>query len=172
MLKRLLIFIGMGLLLTGCVLQSRDPVFAESDGALLPASLGSSFVMENLDKDMWNKEEGTLTLRPEGHHYLATDEKKKSSINALFVPLDKNWWVMQATEEKGKPETYILAEVTDKALLLHPLFCDDLKEKPAAADAISFEGQDCYLKGGQGADYFKALMAEQKPAKMRMVSVK
>ena len=172
MLKRLTLVIGMGLLLTGCVLQARDPVFAESDGALLPASLGTSFVMENLDKDMWNRDEGTLTLRPEGHHYLASDDKKKDVINALFVPLDKNWWVMQATEEKGKPETYILAEVTDNALLLHPLFCDDLKEKPAAADAVSFEGQDCYLKVGQGADYFKALIAEQKPAKMRMVSVK
>ena len=168
MLKRLLIFISMGFLLAGCVLQSRAPLFSEGDGALLPHALGTSFVMENLDKDMWNKEEGTLTLSPTGHHYIATDEKKKDEIEALFVPLDENWWVMQA-QEKGKPSVYILAQLDGNALLLHPLYCDDLKKQTTAAAEISFEGEDCYLKGGQGVAYFKALVPCVEPAKMRMV---
>jgi hypothetical protein len=169
MLKRLIIFIGMGFLLTGCVLQSRTAVFSESDGALLPKELGTQFVIENLDKGVWTKEDGTLTLSPTGHHYLATDGKKKDTIEALFVPLDKNWWVMQATETPGKPSTYILAELDGTALLLHPLFCADLKKQSTAADSISFEGEDCYLKDGQGVGYFKTLVTGIEPAKMRMV---
>ena len=168
MLKRFLICLGMGFLLAGCVLQSHQPLFAESDGAMLPENLGTTFVMENLDKDMWNKEEGTLTLRPVGQHYMATDEKKKDEITAMFIPLDKNWWVMQA-QAKDQSSVYILAEYDGDALLLRPLLCDNLKKQPAAAAEISFESDDCYLKGGEGIAYFKSLVASADPAKMRMV---
>ena len=171
MLKRLLIFIGMGLLLTGCVLQSHEPLFSESDGAPLPEALGKHFVMENFDDGAWAKEEGSITLKAVGHHYVATDEAKKDEIAALFVPLDKNWWVMQA-QEKDKPSVYILAKAEGDTLLLNPLTCEDLKLKPTAAAEISFEGDDCYLKGGQSIDYFKALMAAAKPAQMRLLKIK
>jgi hypothetical protein len=170
MLKKVLILLGMGLLLAGCVLQSRQPAFSESQGAPLPRELGQRFVMENLEDGAWKREEGTLFLRPSGRHYLASDNKKKDEIEALFVPLDENWWVMQA-REKGKPSTYILAEVEGNALLLHPLYCDDLKKQPAAAAAINFEPVDCYLKAGQGVAYFKSRVAGVEPAKMRMVTV-
>jgi hypothetical protein len=170
MLKRLLILIGMGLGLAGCVLQSHQPLFSENDGVSLPKALGTHFVMENFDDGAWAKEEGSITLKAIGHHYVATDEAKKDEIAALFVPLDKNWWVMQA-QEKDKPSVYILAQAEGNALLLTPLTCEDLKLKPAAAAEISFEGDDCYLKGGQGVDYFKALMTTAKPAQMRLSKI-
>lgn len=170
MLKRLLILIGMGLGLAGCVLQSHQPLFGESDGVSLPAALGKHFVMENFDDGAWAKEEGSITFKATGHHYVATDEAKKDEIAALFVPLDKNWWLLQATEP-GKPSAYILAELSGDALLLRPLACEDLKQNPAAAAEISFEGDDCYLKGGQGLAYFKALITGAAPAKMRLAKI-
>ena len=171
MLTRFLIFISMGFLLAGCVLQSREPVFSENDGSPLPANLGNHFVMENFDDGAWAKEEGSITLKAIGHHYVATDEAKKDEIAALFVPLDKNWWVMQA-QEKDKPSVYILAKAEGNTLLLNLLTCEDLKLKPSAAVEISIEGDDCYLKGRQGIDYFKALMASATPAKMRLLKIK
>jgi len=160
-------------LLAGCVLQSRTPIFSESDAGALPEALGTRFIMENHDKAGWTKEEGTFILRPEGKHYVASDGDgdKKSDVDALFVPLGHNWWVMQAAAA-GDPNVYMLAEWTDGALLLHPLDCADLKSQPSAAAAISFEGDECYLKGTPGLDYFRQFTTGSAPATMRLTPVK
>ena len=167
MRKKVLVCICMCFLLAGCVLQSRTPVFSESDAGALPIALGTRFIMENHDKAGWTKEEGNFTLQPEGKHYVASDGDKKSDVEALFVPLGNNWWVMQAAAP-GDPNVYMLAEWTDGALLLHPLDCADLKSQPSAAAAVSFEGDDCYLKGTPGLDYFRQFTTGTTPATMRL----
>ncbi len=168
MLKRFLICLGMGLGLAGCMLQSHRPLFSESDGVPLPKVLGTHFVMQDFDNGTWNDEEGSITIKASGRHYLASDEAKKDEVAALFVPLSPNWWVLQA-KEKDEPNVYMLAELSGKNLLLHALACEDLKKLAAAAAEISFEGDDCYLKGGAGLDYFKQMITSVEPAKMRLV---
>ena len=158
-------------LLAGCVLQSRAPVFSESDAGALPEALGTRFIMENHDKAGWTKEEGNFTLQPEGKHYVASDGDKKSDVEALFVPLGNNWWVVQAAEAGGLDD-YVLAEWTGGALLLHPLDCADMKSQSSAAAAISFEGDDCYLKGTPDLDYFRQFTTGTTPATMRLTPVK
>ena len=169
--KRTLASVGLCFLLAGCVLQSRTPVFSESDAGALPEALGARIIMENQDKAGWTKEEGTFTLRPEGKHYVASDGEKKSDVEALFVPLGNNWWVVQAAAV-GDPDSYMLAEWAGGALLLHPLDCTDLKLQPSAAAAISFEGDDCYLKDKPGVEYFRQFTTKATPATMRLTPVK
>ena len=169
--KRTLASVGLCFLLAGCVLQSHTPVFSESDAGALPEALGTHFIMENHDKAGWTKEEGNFTLRPEGKHYVASDGNMKSDVEALFVPLGNNWWVMQAAAV-GDPNVYMLAEWTGGTLLLHPLDCADLKSQPSAAAAISFEGDDCYLKDKPGAEYFLQFTTGTTPATIRLTPLK
>ena len=117
--KTLLACICLSFLLAGCVLQSRTPVFSESDAGTLPITLGTRFIMENHDKAGWTKEEGNFTLQPEGKHYVASDGEKKSDVEALFVPLGNNWWVVQAAAV-GDPDSYMLAEWADGELCRNP----------------------------------------------------
>jgi hypothetical protein len=170
MRKSILACICLSMLLSGCVLQSRTPIFSESDAGALPEALGTRFIMESHDRAAWTKQEGIFILRPEGQHYVASDGDKKSDVEALFVTLGSNWWVMQATAA-GDPNVYMLAEWTGGALLLHPLNCSDLKSQPSAAAAISFEGDDCYLKGKPGVEYFLQFTTGTTPATMRLTPV-
>ena len=169
--KRTVACFGLCFLLAGCVLQSRTPVFSEGEAGALPIALGTRFVMENHDKAGWTKEDGNFSLQPRGKHYVASDGNKKSDVEALFVPLGNNWWVMQAAEAGGAG-VYMLAEWKGGALLLHPLECTDLKSQPTAATAISFEGDDCYLKGKPSVEYFLQFTTGTTPAKMRLTPQK
>ena len=165
------IILSLCLMLCGCVLQSHTAIFSESDGGPIPAALGTGLMMEEHGKAGWTKEEGTFTLQAEGKHYVASDGDKKSDVNALFVPLGNNWWVV-AVAGVGDPNAYVLAEWTGSALLLRALDCAALKLQPSAAAAISFEGDDCYLKDKPGVDYFRQFTTGTTPATMRLTPMK
>ncbi len=162
--------IVLAFVLAGCVLQSATPNFKESDGVALPAAFVTTFVTENFSNGAWKAEEGSVRFTASGQHYVATNEKAET-IDVLFAALGKTAWVMQAAE-KDKPSAYVLVEAKDDALLLRPLFCDDLKKQEPVAKLVRFEGSDCFLKGKASLEVFKMLAAIAAPAKMRLRIVK
>jgi hypothetical protein len=169
-MRWILVFVlcfGLG----GCVLQSATPNFKEAQGVALPQSLGKHFVLENFTDGAWKAEESNaISFTTTGNHYLARNEKN-DEIEVLFVAFGKGAWVMQAAE-KGKPSTYVLADIKADALMLRPLFCDDLKKRDDVKTIVRFEGSDCFLKGQSELSAFKLLAAKAGPAKMRLRAVK
>jgi hypothetical protein len=169
-LRWILVFtlcLGLG----SCVLQSETPVFKEAQGVALPQSLGKHFVLENFTDGVWKGEESNaISFTVTGNHYMARNEKN-DEIGVLFVALGKGAWVMQAAE-KGKPSTYVLADIKADALMLRPLYCDDLKKRDDAKAIARFEGSDCFLDGQTELSAFKLLDAKAGPAKMRLRAVK
>ncbi len=167
---RLVVGLFLSLILSGCVLQSDKPNFTDAEGVALPAEFVTTFVTENFTDGAWKAEEGSISLAASEQHYVATNEKSET-IDVLFVGLGKDAWVMQA-REKDKPFAYVLVEAKDDALLLRPLFCDDVKKQKAAMSLVRFETSDCFLTGSVVVDVFRTLGADVGDAKMRLRVVK
>ena len=118
MLTRFFAAVILCLSVSGCVLQSKKPIFAEADGKLLLASYGTRFASYTLTGGNWSKEEETLSFIAEGQHYVASDGKVEIDVN--FVKISGYWWVVQI-QENGKPANYALAEAQNGEIFIYPL---------------------------------------------------
>lgn len=163
--------VAIACLLAGCVLQSPTALFAEAQGVAALDQLGSRFTSESLSNGEWKAEEGEISFRLSGQHYVAQNSDDKSEVEILFAPLDGKRFVMQAEEEKGKPFAYMIAEVTDGHLLLSPLLCDVLKTSPGIEEKVTFDGTDCSVKGTGDIAYFSDLAGRIGAAPMRLTPV-
>jgi len=153
--------------LSGCILQSKEPLFSDAEGELLLAPYGGRFATYSLEGDNWERDEGTIGLIPTAKHYVITEGK--TAVSITFAALSGSWFVMQA-EETGKPASYTLVDAQKGELLLHPLNCEPLRKSGKHGDAITFDGEDCTIKpGADTAAMFKSLAAEMGPARMKLV---
>ncbi len=167
MLIRILTAVFLCLSLSGCVLESKKPIFAEADGKLLLASYGTRFASYSLTGGNWSKEEETLSFIAEGQHYVASDGKVKIDVN--FVNVSGNWWVVQV-QESGKPANYAMAEAQNDEIFIYPLACKTMREQGGFERFVDFKDDDCIVReGADTAAMFAALVAKPATADMKLV---
>ena len=146
----------VALALSGCILQAKSPLFTDAQAQLLLAGYGKLTTYEK-SGDAWNKSTDQISFVADAKHYIATADKSELEIS--FVPIDGNWWALQAIEA-AKPAIYVLVDAEPKELLFYPIACKDLKESGKFAADVEFVDSDCLVK--PGADYkalFKSLTA-------------
>ncbi len=157
--------------LAGCVLESAKPLFPDERGVLALDGLGTRFAAEVFDKGAWQRQDDSITFTPEGRHYMGASKEESSRPTAfLLVAMGPSRYLLQVTEE-GKPSGYVVAEIKDGAVLLQPVFCDEIKLLPDAASWITFSNTDCKVTGEPGLKDFERLAEKLAPAKMRLVAV-
>ena len=155
-------------LLSGCVLQSKDPLIADSAADTALAAFGSRFTSYEATSDNgWRKDVDLLVATPKGKHYVFSDGKSDTGI--AFLALAKTWWGVQMTEP-GKGSVYALAEARAGEVVIRPLACDDMQKAGTYAALVRFEKDDCFVRDGvRIADVFRLAMAHPSPPLMKLV---
>ena len=128
--------------LSGCVLESKKPLFADTDAKLLLAEYPNLAAYERND-GAWKKSDDPFSFTPEASHYLLKSDSSDMWIS--FVPIGGPWWILQAAEAKG-PTSYVLVKAEPKELLVYSLDCKSLKEAGKYENDIDFVGSDCFIK--------------------------
>ena len=136
--------------LSGCVLQSRLPLFGDAQAKRLLAEYPNLVAYEKSGQD-WVKSKEQFVISASGPRYTTTVDKTELVIR--FVPITGTWWVLQAVEA-GKPASYVLVDAQASELLLYPITCKALEASGNFTKLVKFAGTDCFIKFG--ADY-KAL---------------
>lgn len=167
MLTRILAAVILCLALTGCILQSKEPLFTDAQGELMLAKYGSSFASYSLDNDNWKKDEETISFTSTNRHYVASDGK--TDFTVTFAAIGGSWWVMQG-QEAGKSANYYLADAQSGEIFLYPLACKQLQDSGKFGAFIDFKDDDCFVKDGvDAAAMFKSLAAEPRKPEMKLV---
>lgn len=166
--RQALASLALFLLLSGCVLESKTPLFGDTQGVLALNALGSEFTMETFADGTWKAEEGRAVFTAEGRHYMLTTPDEQEPIEVLLVPLEGNRFVGQARENREKPFLYLIADVGQAEVLLSLLSCDELKALGTFAGDIGFSGGDCTFAGAPDLALFQKLAKAIPPAKSRL----
>jgi hypothetical protein len=167
MLLRVIAVLGMCLALAGCILQSKEPLFAETEGELLLAGYGSRFAAWSREDGAWRDDEETVTFVPAGRHYAASEGKDRFDV--IFVRLAPALFAMQAAEP-GEPTSYLIAEARPGELLVHALECKALRQSGKFDAFIAFAGNDCLVRDGIDARaMFVAIAAQLGEATAKLV---
>jgi hypothetical protein len=132
------------LLLSGCVLQSKDPLYGDDSADLALGSAGGTTESASRKDGAWVIDGDPMPIVVQGRHYVVHD---KTDMTLLFARLEGDWYVLQAREGNG-PAAYMLAEVRNQVAEVHPLLCRDLALDQEAAAQIEFKGEDCAIKTG------------------------
>ena len=162
--------IFLGLLafgLAGCNLETRKPLFADADAKLLLAGYPNLAPYER-DGGGWKQSADALGIEPEGSHYLV--KSGNSDMVASFVPLEGQWWILQAAETSGT-SSYVLVKAEPKELLIYSLECKRLQESGKFGSEIEFSGSSCFIKdGADRMGLFKALTGSARAPSTKLVS--
>jgi hypothetical protein len=162
-----MIFLGLlAIGLSGCILETKKPLFADADAKLLLADYPNLASYER-DEGGWKKNADPLNFTPEASHYLVKSGTSEMSIS--FVPIEGPWWVLQAAE--AAETSYVLVKADPKELLVYPLECRILRESGNFESDIKFKDSDCFVK--EGADktaLFKALIGNASEPSSKLVS--
>lgn len=165
---RLFAVLVICLTLSGCILQSREPIFSSTDGEPLLDGYGTRFASYSLKNESWEKEKDTVGFTAKGKHYEFRDEK--SVMEITFAKVSGSWWVMQA-EEAGNPVYYSLVEAEPEALYVYPVDCKALREAGKLGSFVEFRDDDCFVKDGvDTAAMFAALAADPGPPTMKLAA--
>jgi hypothetical protein len=143
---------GVALVLSACVLSSKNPKFAIENGAV-PIAADTEFDAYSRDGEGWKKENETMSFKRDGKVYLMSDGKNLASV--LFVELTPEWFAAQY-REGAEPYFYGLVKKAGSELEVVPLPCNRLKPLVAPAAGIAFSGNDCSIDSVTDA---KALLA-------------
>jgi hypothetical protein len=162
--------IFLGLLafgLAGCNLETRKPLFADTDAKLLLADYPNLAAFER-DEVNWKKSTDSLNFIAEASHYLV--KSGKSDMLMSFVPLEGPWWILQAAESSGT-SSYVLVKAEPKELLIYSLECKKLLESGKFGSDIEFVDSNCFVK--EEADkmgLFKDLIGSASEPSTKLVS--
>ena len=151
------LLVSVVLLLTGCMLQSAEPLIPDSQSELVLGAGPSIFSPYSLHDGVWTKEDGQFTFTAEGNHYRATDGK--SEVVFSFRTISGNLWALQS-EEEGKLTNYLLAEKQDNDIQMLPLDCKTLRDAGNFAAMVEFKGDDCLVIPGIDAGRLFATLAK------------
>ena len=152
--------------LSGCILESKKPLFTDTDAKLLLADYPNLAAYERGDSG-WKKSDDKFELAPEASHYVLKSEKSEMQVS--FVPLEGPWWILQAVESTGA--TYVLVKAEAKELLVYTLDCKSLKESGKFESAIDFMESDCFVKpDADKMALFKSFTADTTEPSSKLVS--
>lgn len=142
------IFAGiLAVALSGCILQSKLPLFGDAQAKRLLADYPNLVAYEKSGQD-WVKSKEQFVIAASGPRYTATVDK--TELVFRFVPITGTWWVMQAVEA-DKPTSYVLVDAQASELLIYPITCKALETSGNYTKLVKFAGSDCFIKFG--ADY-------------------
>lgn len=179
MIRKILTTLAAALLLAGCVLQAKPPLFAESDGVAALGDKAITFDGYELRDGAWRKtnvNDPPLVFTPAGHGYGIEEQGKgrpaSGKVTALFIPLKDGWLAFQIVEG-SKPAIYSLAKLDGREVLVVPIMCSDLKTLDAAKGAVAFDGNNCTAKTvTDGRAFLQSLAAVLPSPKMKLVPVR
>jgi hypothetical protein len=155
--------------LSGCILESKKPLFADADAKLLLTNYPNLSYYERND-DAWEKVNEPIILTPQAVHYVIRPEPSDPEIHISFVSIDDPWWALQANEP-GKAASYVLIKAEPKELLVHPLDCKTLQESGKFGNEIEFVGSSCSIKERTDAmALFKSLIGIAGEPSTKLVS--
>jgi hypothetical protein len=166
---KVILSLVLGLLLGGCMLQSKTANFSETDGLLALGKSGGTYLSYNLDAGVWKSDAKPVTFKVVGSHYEVTEKGKTTQV--LFVPVKGTWTVVQFIDD-GKAFVYALADVQKDAVYIHPLICTDLQKIAVAKPIVNFVMDDCFLKKPLKAKGFQSLVASAGPRELKFLSTK
>ena len=162
------IFLGfLAFALAGCNLETKKPLFADTDAKLLLADYPNLAPYER-DGGGWKKSDDPLSIKPDASHYLV--KSGNSDMVISFVPLEGPWWILQASETSGA-STYVLAKAEPKEVLIFSLECKRLQESGKFVSEIEFSGSSCFIR--EETDkmaLFKALIGSASEPSTKLVS--
>ncbi len=168
-ISRCIAAIFLCLALSGCILQSKEPLFSDEQGELILETYGNRFATYSLEGNNWKKDDETISFAPVDKHYVMSIGNDKLIVT--FAAIDVSWWAIQGQEE-GKSFNYYLADAQNGEVLLYPLACTELQDAAKFGNFIDFKDSDCFVKNSvDAAAMFKALAAEPRQAKMKLVPV-
>ena len=166
MIGRVFILAVLAVAIGGCVLQSRTPRYGDHDAILALGKAGGVAVMSNWQDGAWVADAEQIEIKVDGQHYEAIS--KTGNIGLTFVAIQGPWFVLQGTDG-DHAAVYMLAEIRNGGAEIRPLACRDLKTNTDVAAAISFEGDDCYIKpDAEMKPIFAALLASPEAASSRL----
>ena len=145
LLRKALACAFLAVVLGACVLSAKEPLYSDSDAKLIFDAPEVTFIAYALKNGEWVAEEGTLVLKAEGNHYLATADKSLGQF--AFVPLQGDWYIVQTGEGK-KPPVYALMRNDKGELHVFVLACDAVKKLTEANAHVEFVKDNCLLKPG------------------------
>lgn len=155
-------------LLSGCVLQSRAPLYSDRDGRLVFGAGQFPAQMFGLRDGKWVAEDDRLSLTSTGRHYIAATAREDDDIALVFIPLSGTWHVVQASDARN-PAAYMFADVNRNSANIHPLSCSDLKPDATLANWIEFKGDDCFINADAPREaLFTALLPKRGEATSRL----
>jgi hypothetical protein len=153
--------------LSGCILQSKLPLFGDAQAKRLLADYPNLVAYEKKGQD-WVKSKEQFVISAKGPRYTATVDN--TELVFRFVPIAGTWWVLQAVEA-GKPTSYVLVDAQASELLIYPITCKALEASGNFSKSVKFAGSDCFIKFT--ADYkalFTALSEAPGEATTKLVS--
>ena len=167
-------------ILSGCFLMSEVPRFDDSQSVALLGPETTTFASYDLEGTEWKISETPLiTVTPVGSHYLLHDPTGSGTTEdepiLHFVALDDSHWLMQLTAAESANETWAYFSVATwdgHDLLVQPIACDDLHDRPGIADLVTFDENDCTLRPpatGAAPDFPPVLWQDLPPATTKLV---
>jgi hypothetical protein len=149
MISKLAVLTLAAAVLSGCVLQSRAPIYGDRQASLALGSKDGVAKMSEWENGKWvDSGHGPVEIAVVGKHYVA---KSKTDVALHFVKLKGNWFVVQGVESGS-----VLA-------------CKDLKANAATERWIDYQGDDCFVKRGTKAkELFTALLENPGAPSFRM----
>ena len=143
------------IVLCGCMLQSRLPLYDDTSSELALGAIGGKTRTANMKKGKWVVDDETVKVTVVGHHYEIS--ANAATIAVRFVKLEGPWYVIQAMET-GKPAIFALAEIKNGIADLRVPGCVTLRKKPELAKWIEYAGDDCFIKPDAAkTEFFLAL---------------
>jgi hypothetical protein len=148
MMMRIAVLAALVFALSGCVLQSPEPVFSEDQSRLVLGADAVTMKSYSWKDGAWTEDKERLALTVEGRHYVAKEGDDTAGL--AFIPLSGGWYAVQATEQ-GKSTNYTLATVEGGGAVFHLLECAELKKRAELAAYIDYQRDDCFIKDGANA---------------------
>ena len=162
------------MLLSGCVLHSKTPIFSDAEAIPLFGAGEMTFAVSGFKHGQWQAaDEPSATARRVGRHYLVPDtgssEDPATADSYYFIPLDGARLVVQAVA--GSEADYAIATWDGKTLLVSPLDCAALKTSLKTNDLVEFVNDSCRLRPSDTAPLaqFSRLAERAGQPKLRFV---
>jgi len=172
---RLAAVIAIGLALSGCVLESKAPVFGDDESELILGATPATYKpFQRTPGGRWivaHTMEPDMRLTPQGRHYLATQLGSTDARAVAFAALGDGWFAAQMIDSDDST-IYALAKPDGRDLLIRVLACDQLKAI-VAGDAVVFGSSSCKIRPGADARaLFRALADGPGEAELKFARVR
>ncbi len=135
-------------LLSGCVLHSKTPIYGEVDAVPVLGTKALNFKVATRDNGIWMAADNPVArIVPEGRHYVLPDPATPKDLSTagryFFIPLGGQRYLIEAVA--GGEADYAVATWDGITLLVSAMDCDALKSGGKAGALVTFKDDDCSL---------------------------